>query len=436
MSWAFLFVSLIGAWFTYNAHVPHRHGRVFTVPSFFAGWLTDELAAHHVAWQAAATVAFVLAGALAQWPGWAALAITFASWAGLLALIPIHRRGKRVIEAALVEGLGLDYRSRIAAGSRRRLLGPEPRGRLALPFRLSDPEVAITRSVEYAPDAGTRHRLDVYAPRAGARDAPVLLQIHGGAWVVGHRRNQALPLMLHLASRGWICVAANYRLSPAATFPDHIVDVKLAIKWIREHIAEYGGDPDFVAATGGSAGGHLSALAALTANDPEYQPGIEEVDTSLRACVPFYGAYDWTNRFNYWPNDGMIRFLERYVVKRPFSEAPELYDRASPMGRVNADAPAFFVIHGTHDSLVPVEEAARFAARLREVSRSPVVYAELPGAQHAFDVFYSRRSLYTVRAVHRFLAFVHSCARARPGTEAADAEPVAASRSTGPRPSA
>src|SRR4029450_4266482 len=65
-----------------------------------------------------------------------------------------------------------------------------------------------------------------------------------------------------------------------------------ALRWIRERMAEYGGDPDFVVVTGGSAGGHLAALLALTPNDPEFQPGFEDVDTSVTACVPFYGVYD------------------------------------------------------------------------------------------------------------------------------------------------
>ena len=86
--------------------------------------------------------------------------------------------------------------------------------------------------------------------------------------------------MPHLAAQGWVCVAINYRLAPRDPFPAHIVDVKRAIAWIREHIAEYGGDPSYLAITGGSAGGHLAALAALTPNDPAYQPGFEDADTS------------------------------------------------------------------------------------------------------------------------------------------------------------
>jgi len=408
MSWAFLAVSLVGAWFTFNAHVPHFRRGPLSVPSFFAGWLTAELAAHHVTWQAAATALFVWAGALAAWPGWVGLGVTLASWLGLLVLMTHAGRTKDLIEASLLEGLGRDYRDGFAPGIPERLATPVPRSRLVLPFRLTDPDVRCTRDIEYVPGGGPRRSLDVYTPREGARNAPVLLQIHGGGWVISNKRHQALPLMNHLAARGWVCVAANYRLSPRATFPDHLVDLKHSLRWIRENIAGYGGDPDFVVATGGSAGGHLSSLVALTANDPEYQPGFEEVDTSVRACVPFYGVYDFTNRFGHQHHDGMEIFLETVVMKKRLAEDPEAFQKASPMYRVHADAPPFFVVHGTHDSLVPIAEAREFAKLLRETSRAPVVFAELPSAQHAFEVFHSLRTSHAVQGVDRFLAAIYS----------------------------
>jgi acetyl esterase/lipase len=238
----------------------------------------------------------------------------------------------------------------------------------------------------------------------------VLVQVHGGAWIIGDKQQQGRPLVHHLASLGWVCVSINYRLSPRSTFPDHVVDVKRALAWVKEHIAEYGGDPDFVVLSGGSAGGHLSSLAALTAGDPELQPGFEGADTSVRACVPFYGVYDFTNREGVGRAD-MLPFLERLVFKRQLSEARGVFERASPMSRVHPGAPPFLVVHGTHDSLVPVEQARLFVKILREASRAPVAYLELPQAQHAFEVFSSARTAHVVRGVARFLAYVYSAHR-------------------------
>jgi acetyl esterase/lipase len=213
--------------------------------------------------------------------------------------------------------------------------------------------------------------------------------------------------MNHLAARGWVCVAANYRLSPKATFPDHLVDLKMAIAWIRSNIAEFGGDPDFICVTGGSAGGHLTAMLGLTAGDPAYQPGFEEVDTSVAAAVPFYGIYDFANSRHVHGNDGMDRFVEHVILKVAQDEDPDLWRRSSPIFRVRPDAPPFLVIHGTHDTLAPVGEAREFVAALREVSENPVAYAELEGAQHAFEVFHSPRTAHVVNGVAEFLSWVH-----------------------------
>ncbi len=277
-----------------------------------------------------------------------------------------------------------------------------------MPFLLYDPAVRVLRHIEYAEGGGRRNQLDIYLPREGTEHAPVLLQIHGGAWIISDKSHQAKPLMLHLAARGWICVATNYRLSPKAKFPDHLIDVKRALCWVKRNIADYGGDPNFVVATGGSAGGHLSSLLALTANDPEYQAGFEELDTTVQGCVPFYGVYDFTNLYGHHPDDGMEKFLEKMVMPRSRAESPEEWERASPIHRVSDAAPPFCVIHGANDSLASVADARKLAELLREKSRAPVVYAELPTAQHAFEVFHSPRTRDVVHGVELFLARLYS----------------------------
>jgi acetyl esterase/lipase len=202
-------------------------------------------------------------------------------------------------------------------------------------------------------------------------------------------------------------VTANYRLSPKATWPDHIVDVKKALAWTKATIAEHGGDPDFVVITGGSAGGHLSSLAALTPHVPEFQPGFEDVDTSVAAAVPFYGVYDFVNRHGTSRAD-MEGFLGQRVFKSTLAEDRARWEQASTITHVGSHAPPFFVLHGTNDSLAPVEQARTFVDELRKESTHPVVYAELPGAQHAFEILPSVRTHATVHAVERFLAVVRS----------------------------
>jgi acetyl esterase/lipase len=226
---------------------------------------------------------------------------------------------------------------------------------------------------------------------------------------VSNKNHQGKPLLIEMASRGWVCFAMNYPVSPRAKFPEHIIAVKRAIAWIREHAHEYGGDAWFLMVSGNSAGGHLSSLAALTPNDADYQPGFEGADTSIQAAAPLYGVYDFTGAMLDELSRGArrhkraaLRHLERLVLGRRLTNERDAFEKGSPWHRIGPHAPPFLVIHGSMDTLALVEEARAFAERLRDASDEPVIYAELPRAQHAFDTFLSIRTLYAVRAIARF----------------------------------
>lgn len=422
MPTAFLVVSIVGLLLTINAYRPIVSGGPLSVFAFFAGWLVSELPFHRVVLQLLVGAFFVSQGALDGWQGWVALGLMAASWIGHWYLLAEAHRARDIAEEALREALGDGYRARIAPELADRFDPPMPRHRLVRPFRHHHDEVAVTKNLSYG-RFGKRNRLDVYRHVDEPDGCPVLLQVHGGAWTIGNKDQQGWPLMSHLAAAGWVCVAINYRLGPRSSWPDMIVDVKQAIAWVKDHVAEYGGNPDFVVITGGSAGGHLCSLAALTPNDPAFQPGFEDRDTTVQGCVPFYGVYDFTNRDQVGRGD-MRQFLERMVMKSKLAEAEDVWRAASPMWRVNPDAPPFFVIHGRNDTLVPVAQARLFVRLLREASHNPVAYAELPGAQHAFEVFTSIRTGHVVNAVERFVASVYSdFLRARPDQDAPERVP-------------
>ncbi|MGZ4464947.1 MAG: alpha/beta hydrolase fold domain-containing protein [Nocardioides sp.] len=391
---------LVTAALTANAIRPVPGFRL-GIPAFFAGWLTGELTPHLLAVTAADTAAHVVRRGPTSRAG---LALAGASTLGMAFLLDQARRVRTTAEDALVEGLGLDYVEQLDAKPTPAELAT-PWRRLVNPFRMKDLRVRVDKDVPYAPDLGKRGLLDVYRPAEGdLTGAPVLLQVHGGGWSIGKKDEQAIPLMQHLAAKGWVCVAINYRLSPRDAFPAHVVDVKRAIAWIRDHIEEYGGDPGYVAITGGSAGGHLCALAALTPHDPAFQPGFEDADTTVQCAVPHYGVYDFAGSTGLRSAELMRdRFLAPRILQRRWADDPEAFEEASPILRITEDAPDFFVIHGSVDSLVDVGQARLFVERLRRVSHRTVVYAELPGAQHAFDIFPSIRSAHMVRAIDRYL---------------------------------
>jgi len=411
----FLCLAIFGALLTANAYVAQRRTGPLVVFGFFAGWLVSELPLHVLAIQALGTLVWVSLGAAEGWQGQLGLALTFASWGGLLGLIPVARQSKNVVAAALGDAIGPDYRDGWVADVARAMQTPMHGGRHLRPFKMQRDDVEVIRDVPYIDDGDPKHQLDIYRPKhpePGLSPAPVLFQIHGGGWIIGNKKEQALPLMNLMAARGWICVSTNYRLSPKATFPDHLLDVKHALRWIKQHIAEYGGDPEFVVATGGSAGGHLSSLLTLTANDPEYQPGFESLDTRLNGCVPIYGVYDFTDTHGLQvmrgKSGGLIDILEKRILKKSLAEDREAFLRASPMHRIHSDAPPMYVVHGDQDGLAPVEEARKFVELLRACSKAPVAYAEIPGAQHAFEIFHSPRCSIVVESISHFLATLHS----------------------------
>jgi acetyl esterase/lipase len=410
VSWVLLILGTFWALCAGNLYRPVcRHARLAAL-SWVAGVLGAELAPFWLAMQAALTLGLVAAGALERPEGDAGLGLSLA--AGVATWLH-HRRagpiGSRVLAALGEAGLAAPMP---AGGAVRTPLRPWPKR----------PEtVERLRGIPFSRHGDHALLLDVYRER-GAQRRPVLLQVHGGAWVFGTRTNQALPLMHHMALRGWTCVSVDYRLSPRATFPDHLIDVKRALRWIRELGPWYGCDPDLVVVTGGSAGGHLAALLALTANVPEYQPGFESVDTRVAGCVPLYGVYDFADRDRLQRNRGLADLLERQVMKVALHADPDAYDRASPIARIHPGAPPFFVIQGDSDSLVPASSARRFVAALRESSRAPVVYLEVPGAQHAFDLLPSARTLGVVQGVEQFLVWlsaVHAGRGERPSAHTA-----------------
>jgi acetyl esterase/lipase len=394
------FFGLIGAFNALRGSNADAHPALR--PWWFPALLTAEAVPVRIAVHAVLVVLLVSVGALDHRAGRVGLGLTILTWVGY-AVIQWRARGARGSMARALEEIGIDATA-FAHVDWRRVLA-------AYPYRVPE-DIERIDDIEYAPGLA----LDVYRRRhLSPGPHPAILQVHGGSWRGGNRRQQARPLIHRLAKSGWVCVAASYPLVPAATFPEPLVGLKRALAWMREEGQEYGIDPGFIAVTGGSAGGHLSSLLALTANRPEYQPGFEEADTSVQAAVPAYGIYDFLNRNrtrDEWP------IIPRAVMKATKTEAADRYRDASPLDQVNPGAPPFLVIHGAADSVVPIREAHQFVAALRAVSPAPVGYAEIPGANHAFDVLDSLRTHYVISGVARFLEVMRDRAGSHPAPRA------------------
>jgi acetyl esterase/lipase len=384
-----------------NGRSPRIHSRVLQIPSFFASWLVTEASFPWAALNLVRTARAVRRGDHRTPAGRAAVAAQVVAAGAAATFVVEARRTDEQFAAALAPYLTrdeLDARPQsVRLGAWIPILYGGRKRRLR------------TRNIAFTTGDGPRISLDVYQPveaMAPGAKRPALVQIHGGAWILGDKREQGIPLLNHMAANGWVGFNVNYRLAPRAKAPEQLIDCKRAIAWIRAHADEYGVDPDFICVTGGSAGGHLAALCALTPNVPAFQPGFEEADTRLQGAVPFYGAYDMAD------TSLMIKgyrelFLEPYLFGSKFAAGADPFEQYSPIHHVRPDAPPMMMVHGTRDALIPIEAARPFAAKLGEVSEHAVVWVELDGAQHAFDVFPSPRCVRTIEYTERFLDAVH-----------------------------
>ncbi len=401
MPYGYLVSATILALGTGCAVAPRRRSPVAATVSFYAGFMLNEVPAVGLYWLVAATALAVGQGDVDSLVGWLSLGLSVLTAAGLAIVGWRQTTAGRALDRALDEGLGTGWQATVDA---RTASPPRPGTSFArvlfLPARARRRDVERIADLSYG-DAGVRNLLDVYRPRSRPTGCPTFVHLHGGRLRRGRKNQQAMPLLYSLASRGWVCVSANYRLLPAATFPDHLVDVKKLIAWLRVHGEEYGADPTTLFLAGSSAGGQLAALAALTANDPAYQPGFADADTSVTAAVCLYGWYGWRRPSSSNPPPD--------PVPGPDPGGPP----DVPLSHVRADAPPFFVVHGDRDTVVAVEVARAFVAALRRVSDNPVVYAELPGAQHGFDTFHSLRGDNVINGIGSFAGWVRSGARYR-----------------------
>jgi len=260
------------------------------------------------------------------------------------------------------------------------------------------PAVKRTTDVSYGPD-GRWHRLDVYRHRRRPLAGPVLVHLHGGGFTGGRKSFEARPLLHRLARHGWLCVSADYRRLPLASFAQMTDDVQRALAWTRRHAAQIGADPDLVFLAGSSAGAHLALSAALAEFDG---------DGPVAGVIGLYGYYGAAAIGSGVP-----------------PVAAGGYPATRPIGG-QRPFPAL-IAHGTQDTFVSPANARAAVDRLRRVTAGPVVHVELPGAQHSFDLFHSIRFEVLVDGIEAFAHWVLAM-------RAAEAPPVRGDRRRGRRP--
>lgn len=254
--------------------------------------------------------------------------------------------------------------------------------------------------IAYA-DLSPLQKLDVYLPDKGDGPFPVIVSIHGGAFMGCDKADMQVLPMLEGLKRGYAVVAVNYRLSWEATFPALVHDVKAAVRWIRANALQYRFDPERIAPWGGSAGGYLSSILGTSAGIPELEDlslGNPDQPSNVQAVVDWFGPTDFLKMDKQLTASGMppIKGTEHSGADSPESlllgakiaDIPDRVRAADPTTYVRENAPPFLIQHGVNDPVVPVQQSVELGAKLREVCGEDRVILDLiEGAEHGDPKF-------------------------------------------------
>lgn len=377
------FFAVVGLWLAFNAWRPLDAER--QRPIWVFALVTAELAIHHLVVHALVIGLTVAVGDVGSILGGATIVLS-AMAAVLLGLV--QRRAGRT-RRVVADGIpGFDPQSiRL-----RDLVRPLP----ALPDGLER-----RAGIPYGPDPA--QRLDLVVG-SDSESAPILFVIPGGSWTSANRSVQARPLIHRMVASGWVAVVVGYRTSPEVAFPTHSGDIASALEWVRVNAADFGGDPERIVVTGGSAGGHLGLLSVL------------ERANGVVGCMPFYPVTDL-----FGPDGGAKwPFLVTKVLQSRPQDDLDTWVGGSPVRReIGSHLPPMHFWHGTSDALVLPDESRRMVERLRTAGVE-TGYVEVPGATHGFDAIASVRTHWVTEGAHAILQrWARSSDRSGPAAQTA-----------------
>lgn len=311
------------------------------------------------------------------------------------------------------------------------------------------PDSILHQNVSFYTIPGTNRQLfcDIWEPPQNIKQSGLaFIYLHGSAWVVLDKDYGTRPFFRHLAQQGHVIMDLAYRLFPETDMMGMVHDAKHAIAWMKANAAVYSVNPDSIVLGGGSAGGHISLLAAYTGTNKQFIPmDLFSPDTSICAVISLYGQSDLTATYYHGcqhlakhsaltkkkkgESSGMPAWVQKSMSKdfhrlgfdkaeepgmlTPIlggnpDEKPEQYSLFSPITHVHKDCPATLLIQGEDDILAPVKATRYLNSRLKEAGVSVVMHI-LPQTDHAFDLILPKISPSAHNAyydIERFLALV------------------------------
>jgi acetyl esterase/lipase len=242
--------------------------------------------------------------------------------------------------------------------------------------------VQIIKDVNYLPDSRTE-KADIYLPqRADEIVSPAVVLIHGGGWFGGDKAKKTREASIAevLAQNGYVSMSINYRLSTKTqpSWPQNLYDCKTAVRFLRKNAALYRIDPQKIALVGFSAGAHLAALTALTADDKDLAGDCySQIPANVQAVVCFYGIFDLLTVEN--------KDSTQQMLGVSFQQDPNLWSLASPASHVTRYAPPFLLIHGSADKVISMKHSSRMHNLLLQAGADSM-FLPMKNAPHSFDL--------------------------------------------------
>jgi len=255
-----------------------------------------------------------------------------------------------------------------------------PQGRFPLPSG-----VQVLKDLEYGKASGRAMLLDLYLPEKSEKALPLIIWIHGGAWMAGSKDGPSPAL--RFTANGYAVAHVGYRLSQEARFPAQIHDCKAAVRWLRANAAKYNLNPNKFIAWGASAGGHLVALLGTSGGAAELEGNDNDLKQSSRvqAVVDWFGPTDLlhigdaeSDAHHNAPDSPESKLIGGTLLENKDKAA-----KASPITYVSKDAPPFLIMHGDRDRTVPFNQSELLYAALKKAGVD-ATFVPMKGAGHGF----------------------------------------------------
>jgi acetyl esterase/lipase len=245
-------------------------------------------------------------------------------------------------------------------------------------------------NLDYGGSGNTRQKLDIYLPQTGNKPFPVVVWIHGGAWMSGSKSNVN---GLYLLNHGFAVVSINYRLTDEAIFPAQIHDCKGAVRWLRANAQRYDLNPNKIGVFGSSAGGHLAALLGTSGEVENLEGNIGgnlSFSSIVQAVCDWYGPTNLLTIMNY-PSSidhSLAASPEGKLIGGAIKDNIDKAIAASPITYVSKDDPPFLIMHGTQDMTVPFHQSVELDSAYKKINHD-VLFIPQQGAGHGGGAFNS-----------------------------------------------